>query len=107
MLEADGGVDILVDNAAIDPKVAREDRLGERSRVEHFSLDQWNLELDVGLTGAFLCSQAFGTAMARRGHGVILNIASDLSVIAPDQRVYRKAGLPEDQRCVHFAGATR
>lgn len=96
----EGAVDILVNNAAIDAKVTREAGPGEWSRVENFSLDRWNRELAVGLTGTFLCSQAFGTAMARRGRGVILNIASDLSVIAPDQRLYRKADKPDDEQPV-------
>jgi NAD(P)-dependent dehydrogenase (short-subunit alcohol dehydrogenase family) len=100
VLEAQGGVDILINNAAIDPKVVRDDGLREHSQVESFSLDQWNRELAVGLTGAFLCCQAFGTTMARRSHGVILNIASDLTVIAPDQRLYRKADTPDDQQPV-------
>jgi NAD(P)-dependent dehydrogenase (short-subunit alcohol dehydrogenase family) len=38
-----------------------------------------------------LCSKVFGQEMARRGRGVIVNIASDLGVIAPDQRIYRRA----------------
>jgi NAD(P)-dependent dehydrogenase (short-subunit alcohol dehydrogenase family) len=43
-----------------------------------------------------LCSQTFGSEMAKSGKGgVILNIASDLSVFAPDQRLYRKEGLPD------------
>ncbi len=90
-------VDILVNNAAIDPKVKGDQGVVETSRLEHFPLDQWNLQVAVGLTGAFLCSQVFGSAMAKDGRGgVILNIASDLSVFAPDQRLYRKDGLPDE-----------
>ncbi len=96
----DTGIDILVNNAAIDPKVSDESSEEEMSRLENFSLEQWNYQLSVGLTGAFLCSQVFGSAMAAREKGVILNIASDLSVIAPDQRLYREEGIPENRQPV-------
>jgi len=90
-------IDILINNAAIDPKVRDEQGFVETSRLENFLLDQWNVQVAVGLTGAFLCSQMFGTAMAKDGNGVvILNIASHLSVFSPDQRLYRKEGLPDD-----------
>lgn len=93
-------IDILVNNAAIDPKVKA--GVGkELTRLENFSLAQWNLEIAVGLTGAFLCSQVFGSNMAADGKGgVILNIASDLSVISPDQRLYRTEGLAADMQPV-------
>ena len=94
-------VDILVNNAAIDPKVQGEQGMVETSRLENFPLAQWDLQVAVGLTGAFICSQVFGSAMAQReGGGVILNIASDLSVFSPDQRLYRKPNLPEDMQPV-------
>ncbi len=94
-------VDILVNNAAIDPKVKGEQGVMETSRLEHFPLDQWNLQVAVGLTGAFLCSQVFGTAMASDGKGgIILNIASDLSVFSPDQRLYRKEGVVDEMQPV-------
>ena len=89
-------VQILINNAAIDPKIKDNNGPEESSRLETFSLDQWNLEISVGLTGAFLCSQVFGTAMAKTNGGVILNIASDLSVISPDQRLYKNDGLSDD-----------
>ena len=94
-------VDILVNNAAIDPKVKGEVGMQETSRLENFPLEQWDLQIAVGLTGAFLCSQVFGSLMAQDGKGgVILNIASDLSVFAPDQRLYRKDSISEDMQPV-------
>jgi len=86
VLEEFGTVDILINNAANNPKV--EESSGQTwSRIEQFPLDLWEADLAVGLTGAFLCSQVIGSEMARRKKGVILNVASDLAVIAPDQRL--------------------
>jgi NAD(P)-dependent dehydrogenase (short-subunit alcohol dehydrogenase family) len=99
VLASFGGVHVLVNNAAVDPKV-RASSMVETSRLENFPLDQWNFQLAVGLTGAFLCAQTFGGWMAANGGGTILNIASDLAVFAPDQRLYRKSGLPENRQPV-------
>jgi NAD(P)-dependent dehydrogenase (short-subunit alcohol dehydrogenase family) len=96
-----GPVDILVNNAAIDAKVTAQPGVANGSRLEGFTLEQWNIEVAVGLTGAMLTSQVFGAGMAANGGGVILNIASDLSVIAPDQRLYRLPGdVPEQEQPV-------
>jgi NAD(P)-dependent dehydrogenase (short-subunit alcohol dehydrogenase family) len=94
-------IDILVNNAAIDPKVDKTKGLVEGSRLENLTLEDWNLQVNVGLTGAFLCSQIFGSNMAsdKKG-GVILNIASDLSVFSPDQRLYSREGMPENKQQV-------
>jgi NAD(P)-dependent dehydrogenase (short-subunit alcohol dehydrogenase family) len=94
-------VDILVNNAAIDPKVDKKNELEESFRFENFTLSQWDSQISVGLTGTFFCSQVFGTKMAcdKKG-GIILNIASDLSVFSPDQRLYRKEGVPENKQPV-------
>jgi NAD(P)-dependent dehydrogenase (short-subunit alcohol dehydrogenase family) len=95
-----GRIDILINNAANNPKVEDAKPGQQWSRLENFPLSVWNDDISVGLTGAFLCSRIFGAEMVKRNAGVILNVASDLGVIAPDQRLYRKEGLPEDQQPV-------
>lgn len=98
ILKKHSKVDILINNAANNPKVKSGD--SSWSRFEKYSPEMWQKDLAVGLTGAFFCSQAIGHFMAEHNGGVILNIASDLGVIAPDQRIYRKRGLPEKDQPV-------
>ena len=38
--------------------------------------------------------------MAKKNKGVILNISSDLGIIAPDQRIYQEEGLSENEQPV-------
>lgn len=97
ILKQFGHVDILINNAARDPKVAKEG-IADIGRFEEFDLETWNLDLAIGLTGAALCSRYFGEVMAERGQGVILNIASDLGLIGPNQSLYEKPGLPPEQQ---------
>lgn len=89
-----GGIHGLVNNAALNPQM---DRKGTAPAGEFESLAraQWDLEIAVGLTGAFLTSQAVGSRLAAQGSGVILNVASDLAVIAPDQRIYVDPANPD------------
>jgi NAD(P)-dependent dehydrogenase (short-subunit alcohol dehydrogenase family) len=93
-----GRLDGLVNNAALNPKV--EGAGLSATRFESYSLELWNRELAVGLTGAFLCAQVFGNHLAQSGGGVIVNVASDLGLIAPDQRIYRRPGLSPEQQPV-------
>ena len=87
-------IDILINNAALNPKV--EDGMGWKNKFEHLELKSWNKTIDVILNGTFLCSKLVVKKMLSTGleseycreGGVILNIASDLSIISPDQRIY-------------------
>ena len=97
----DISIDILINNAAVNPSLDKDSSLKNSSRLENFSLHEWNRQISVGLTGAFLCSKVFGNYMAiSKEGGCILNIASDLSVIAPDQRIYMKEDIDEKSQPV-------
>ena len=100
ILQKFGRIDILINNAANNPKVEDQKPGQPWSRLENFPLATWNADIAVGLTGAFLCARIFGQEMVKRNRGVIVNISSDLGVIAPDQRLYRKEGLPENEQPV-------
>lgn len=96
-----GSIDVLVNNAANNPAVSNSGlRKENASRLEFFPLDVWGKDISVGLTGAFICTQILGAFMAKNGGGVIVNIASDLALISPDQRLYQKPNIPDDLQVV-------
>tara|TARA_A100001015_G_scaffold146201_2_gene162084 strand:- start:5064 stop:5861 length:798 start_codon:yes stop_codon:yes gene_type:complete len=80
-------IDILINNAQRD-HIPKKKSAKFENLFENYPIKKWDEELDIGLKGAFICSQIFGSEMAKKKNGVILNVASDLSVIAPDQRLY-------------------
>lgn len=95
-----GRIDGLVNNAANNPKVEESEKVNF-SRMENFSVDVWNDDIAVGLTGAFLCSKHYGFAISKNPNGgSILNISSDLGLIAPDQRLYMKDNIDDTLQSV-------
>lgn len=93
-------IDVLINNAANNPKMeSKSDNMGA-IRFHNLPIDIWNNDIAVGLTGAFLCCQVFGKVMEDNNSGVILNISSDYGIISPDQRIYRKEGLREEEQTV-------
>ena len=93
-------IDGIINNAANNPKVEDSNNL-KFSRLENFNLDQWNNDLDVSLKGSFLCIKHYGYQISKNPKGgSIINISSDLGLIAPNQNLYKINGLSEDQQPV-------
>lgn len=85
-----GRIDILINNAALDAKPERPESQLQFSPYEKYSIDMWNKEIAVGLTGTEISTQAVAPLMMEQKSGVVLNILSTLAVDAPDNRVYEK-----------------
>ena len=82
-----GHIDVLINNAANNPKV--ESKSKNFGSLEDFSLDIWNEDINVGLTGAFICTQVFGSQMAKQRKGSIINIGSIYGIhMGPHQSFY-------------------
>jgi len=96
IMESYGKIDGLINNAANNPKI-EESEEKNFSRLENFPLQSWMDDVNVGLTGAFLCAKHYGSKIAENSNGgAIINISSDLGLIAPDQRLYKKDGVAKD-----------
>jgi gluconate 5-dehydrogenase len=62
-----GGIDVLVNNAGIDPHYAL---------LQDTPTSTWHQIRQTNLDGLFYCCKHFGTPMADRGSGAVINISS-------------------------------
>lgn len=76
-----GCIDVLINNAAAkSPNFF--------APFESFPIEDWDFVMGVNVTGAMICSQVIGGAMAMRRRGSIINTLSIYGIVAPDQRIY-------------------
>src|SRR3989344_2516915 len=93
ILEKYGKIDVLINNAAMNPAVGSEESKKQFVPVDDYPVELWAKELEVNLTGMFICSKAVIPVMKKQAAGgVIVNVASEVSEIAHDHRVYNTPG---------------
>lgn len=80
-----GKVDVLVNSAAIDPKVANE--LSTKPTLE-FAVEEFEAAIRVALVGTYLMTSAAINLMRSEQKGSIVNISSTYGLNGPDQRIY-------------------
>lgn len=81
----------IVNNVAINPPM--DDSFRRSGQLETYPYSLWQREHDVALGSAFLMAKHYGHHLVQRGSGSIVNVASDLAVISPDQRIYHSKGV--------------
>ena len=82
-------IDVLINNACLDYVPKKMNVKGKDNQFLNYSLNRLDQEINVGLKGAIICSQLVGFNMLKSKKGIIINIGSDLSVIAPNQNLYK------------------
>ena len=60
------------------------------NKFEHYSIKNYQKTMDVNVKGVFLSCQIFGTEMAKKRKGSIINISSIYGLLSPDHRLYHR-----------------
>jgi len=71
-----GRIDVLVNNAAVNPK----DPKG-KTPIYEISEEEWDLVIDTNLKGSFICTKWVLKEMLKQGRGSIVNISSTAGIM--------------------------
>ena len=86
--QENNGIDILINSAALTKAGIEESNNDFFAPFEHTNQKLWEEGLKANLTSTQLACKIIGTKMAKKGKGSIINIASDIGVISPNQKIY-------------------
>ncbi|MDO8553015.1 MAG: SDR family oxidoreductase [bacterium] len=87
VIKDSGRIDILVNNAVIDPPLPKEGEAGWEAYPE-FPQAQWEKEISVGLSGAQYSLQAVAPIMIKQKKGSVIQISSTSGITAPNHSKY-------------------
>ncbi len=83
-----GRIDVLINNAALNPMVGSEESKDMFAPYEKYPPDLFVKELTIDVMGAHFCIQAVAPYMMKQRGGSIVNVASEYANIAADNRIY-------------------
>ena len=92
-LAAHGRIDVLIHCAAMDAPPG-----GNRVQFapyEEFSVELWEKEIRVNLTGSFIVTRQVAPHMMRQRSGSVIFISSDLGMIAPNNTIYETGNFKD------------
>lgn len=92
VVEKYGRIDGLINNAAMNPQVGDKDSDKQFAPYEEYPISLFRKEIDINLTGMMIVIKHVAPIMMKQKSGSIVNVASEVSVMAHDHRVYQTAG---------------
>lgn len=89
IINAHGKIDGLINNAAMNPAIGVDDGTDLFAPYERYSIDLFRREIDANITSMMITMKSVAPIMIEQKHGSIVNVASEVAVIAHDHRVYQ------------------
>lgn len=85
-------IDGVINNAAMNPAVGADHGTNLFAPYEAYEISLFRKEMDVNVVGMMIVMKAVAPIMIEQKNGVVVNVASEVAVIAHDHRVYQSPG---------------